>query len=303
MDGPEPALPRQRRAQPAPTHTTGGPVSPPPNWATWLAPTWIEGCLFGNGERTGNVCLVTLALNMATPKGLTLNWTFTIWKGSGAPSNTATRSRFTNATRTAATSSSHCLLRSHQDAIKKGFEDMERKAAAAGTGVDELVWGCALPCRSTPGTLGRSYEAVIRVNSQSGKGGMAYLMKKDHKLDLPRRLQIEFSPDRPGTHPTTRVPKSLRKTCGACSLTSTCLLHQSPGLPKWGRASNCAVPAPNPMAAISLNRSALTLIIDGKKQTVEGTGTAPIAAFMDVLQKVGVDAEILDYSEHAMVRW
>ncbi len=81
---------------------------------------------------------------------------------------------------------------SHQDAIKKGFEDLDRQAAATGKPISELRWEIPyLPI--DPKDVGRSYEAVIRVNSQSGKGGVAYIMKADHKLDLPRRLQIEFS--------------------------------------------------------------------------------------------------------------
>src|SRR5690606_11198638 len=81
---------------------------------------------------------------------------------------------------------------SHQDAIKKGFEAMDARAAARGVPVEELEWAVPyLPI--DPRDVGRTYEAVIRVNSQSGKGGMAYLMKTDHHLDLPRRLQIEFS--------------------------------------------------------------------------------------------------------------
>src|SRR6059058_3364253 len=118
----------------------------------------VEGCLFGNGERTGNVCLVTLGLNLFS-QGIDPLIDF-----SG----------------------------SHQDAIKKGFEALERDAAAAGVPVRDFAWGVPyLPI--DPLDVGRSYEAVIRVNSQSGKGGVAYVLKNEHHLDLPRRMQIEFS--------------------------------------------------------------------------------------------------------------
>ena len=151
----------------------------------------IEGCLFGNGERTGNVCLVTLGLNLFS-QGIdpqidfpdideirrTVEYCNQLPVGERHPyGGDLVYTAFSG---------------SHQDAIKKGFEHLERDAEAAGVPVDEFAWAVPyLPI--DPKDVGRTYEAVIRVNSQSGKGGVAYVMKSEHQLDLPRRLQIEFS--------------------------------------------------------------------------------------------------------------
>src|SRR6478672_642956 len=151
----------------------------------------IEGCLFGNGERTGNVCLVTLGMNLFS-QGIDPQIDF---------------SDIDEVRRTV----EHCnqlpvgerhpyggdlvftaFSGSHQDAIKKGFEFMEADAKRAGTSVDDLTWAVPyLPI--DPHDVGRSYEAVVRVNSQSGKGGVAYILRGGHQLERPRRLQIEFS--------------------------------------------------------------------------------------------------------------
>ena len=151
----------------------------------------IEGCLFGNGERTGNVDLVTLGLNMLT-QGVDPEINFsdideirrTVEYCNQLPVHE--RSPYGGDLVFTAFSGSH------QDAIKKGFDSMERRAREAGKSIDDLVWGVPyLPL--DPRDVGRDYEAVIRVNSQSGKGGVSYLLKKDYGLDLPRRAQIEFS--------------------------------------------------------------------------------------------------------------
>ncbi|MEY3560983.1 MAG: 2-isopropylmalate synthase, partial [Actinomycetota bacterium] len=151
----------------------------------------IEGCLFGNGERTGNVDLVTLGLNLFS-QGIDPQIDFsdidqikrTVEYCNQLP--VPERSPYGGDLVYTAFSGSH------QDAIKKGFEHLERDAKAAGVPVDKQTWAVPyLPI--DPKDVGRSYEAVIRVNSQSGKGGVAYLLKTDHNLDLPRKLQIEFS--------------------------------------------------------------------------------------------------------------
>ena len=151
----------------------------------------IEGTLFGNGERTGNVCLVTLGMNLFS-QGIDPEIDFsdideirrTVEYCNQLPVN----ERHPYGGDLVYTSFSG----SHQDAIKKGFEALERDAAAAGVSVDDIRWAVPyLPI--DPKDVGRTYEAVIRVNSQSGKGGVAYVMKTEYALDLPRRLQIEFS--------------------------------------------------------------------------------------------------------------
>src|SRR5689334_5699221 len=151
----------------------------------------VEGCLFGNGERTGNVDLVTLGLNVFS-QGIDPMIDFSkideIKRAVEYCNQLPVHERHPYVGDLVYTAFSG----SHQDAIKKGLAALRAEAASAGVEVDEFTWGVPyLPI--DPKDVGRSYEAVIRVNSQSGKGGVAYIMKEEHKLDLPRRLQIEFS--------------------------------------------------------------------------------------------------------------
>ena len=151
----------------------------------------IEGCLFGNGERTGNVDLVALGINLFT-QGIDPQIDFSNLDEVRRTAEYCNQLKVHERSPWAGDLVYTAFSGSHQDAIKKGFEAMAADAAAQGTHVDNLVW--AVPYLPVdPKDLGRTYEAVIRVNSQSGKGGVAYLLKKDHALDLPRRLQIEFS--------------------------------------------------------------------------------------------------------------
>src|SRR5215210_6963363 len=151
----------------------------------------VEGCLFGHGERTGNVCLVTLGMNLFS-QGVDPMIDFAdideIRRTVEYCTQLPVHPRHPYAGDLVYTAFSG----SHQDAIKKGLEDLERQAADQGVSVQQLPWEAPyLPI--DPKDVGRSYEAVIRVNSQSGKGGVAYILKAEHKLDLPRRAQIEFS--------------------------------------------------------------------------------------------------------------
>ena len=151
----------------------------------------VEGTLFGNGERTGNVDLVTLGMNLFS-QGVDPMIDFSdideIRRTVEYCNQLPVHERHPYGGDLVYTAFSG----SHQDAIKKGFEALDRDAAAAGVSTSDYPWGVPyLPI--DPKDVGRSYEAVIRVNSQSGKGGVAYLMKTEHALDLPRRLQIEFS--------------------------------------------------------------------------------------------------------------
>ncbi|MBV9096917.1 MAG: 2-isopropylmalate synthase, partial [Frankiaceae bacterium] len=151
----------------------------------------VEGCLFGNGERTGNVCLVTLALNLFS-QGVDPGVDFTdideVRRTVEHCNQLPVHPRHPYGGDLVYTAFSG----SHQDAIKKGFEALEADARAAGVDVGDFAWG--VPYQPIdPKDVGRSYEAVIRVNSQSGKGGIAYLLETEYGLELPRRLQIEFS--------------------------------------------------------------------------------------------------------------
>jgi 2-isopropylmalate synthase len=185
---------------------------------------------------------------------------------------------------------------SHQDAIKKGLTSMEVRAEAEGKAVDDIVWAVPyLPI--DPKDVGRSYEAIIRVNSQSGKGGISYLMKSEKDLDLPRRLQIEFSQvvqkhaDRLGTEVTAD---------DLWAIFNDEYLPVEPGSPfdPWGRF------ALRGTRSTSVETGADTLAVDvldrGEPKTIEGSGNGPVAAFVDGLKGIGVDVAVLDYAEHAL---
>jgi len=169
---------------------------------------------------------------------------------------------------------------SHQDAIKKGFD-------ALGYG-DYEEWGVPyLPI--DPKHVGRTYEAVIRVNSQSGKGGVAYLMQTEHGLDLPRRLQIEFS----------KTIQTITEDTGT----------EIPAAEVWLAFEDTYLPADAPLRLISHETttgekgSTVTaqVVVDGEHRTLHGAGTGPLAAFVAALQAdLGIDLEVVDYSEHAV---
>jgi 2-isopropylmalate synthase len=256
----------------------------------------IEGCLFGNGERTGNVDLVTLGLNMFS-QGIDPEIDFsdidTVRRTVEHCNQIPVHERHPYAGDLVFTAFSG----SHQDAIKKGLEAMELRAKADGKQIDDLVW--AVPYLPVdPKDLGRSYEAVIRVNSQSGKGGIAYLLKTEHSLDLPRRLQIEFS----------RVVQNVTDTEGR-EVTGDDIWHifvdeylpagtADVELEQWGRF------ALKGTRATSNEGQSDTLQVDlvdnGVELQLEGTGNGPIAAFINALGTHGVDVKVLDYAEHAL---
>jgi 2-isopropylmalate synthase len=246
----------------------------------------IEGCLFGNGERTGNVCLVTLGLNLFS-QGIDPMINFSdideIRRTVEYCNQLPVHPRHPYAGDLVYTAFSG----SHQDGIKKGFEALEADAARAGVPFAEYPWAVPyLPI--DPHDVGRTYEAVIRVNSQSGKGGVAYLMKTEHQLDLPRRLQIEFSrvvqghTDAEGGEVTPRQMWEIfsDEYLGAGSLA---LL---------GQQTSSVIDAKHALVA--------EISIDGRPQQVEGVGNGPISAFCDGLASVGVDVRVLDYNEHAL---
>lgn len=247
----------------------------------------IEGCLFGNGERTGNVCLVTLGLNLFS-QGIDPQIDFsdidevrrTVEYCNQLP--VAERHPYGGDLVYTAFSGSH------QDAIKKGFEAMAADAAEAGAEVDDFRWAVPyLPI--DPKDVGRSYEAVIRVNSQSGKGGVAYVMKSEHHLDLPRRLQIEFSrlvqevTDAEGGEVT---PKEIWDV-----FTSEYLDKKVPLSLLRHRVTDDGTGSEDIEA---------TVIVDGDTQVIHGRGNGPIAAFVDALTTIGYDVRVMDYAEHAL---
>jgi 2-isopropylmalate synthase len=246
----------------------------------------VEGCLFGNGERTGNVCLVTLGMNLFS-QGIDPMIDFSdideIRRTVEYCNQLPVHPRHPYAGELVYTAFSG----SHQDAIKKGFEAFEADAAAAGADVAEFAWAVPyLPI--DPRDVGRTYEAVIRVNSQSGKGGVAYIMKADHHLDLPRRLQIEFSrvvqarTDAEGGEVT---PAQMWEAFAAEYLSAGAVTLQA-------HRTASAVDAKDAVTA--------EVSVDGQARQIEGVGNGPISAFCDALGSLGIDVRVLDYTEHAL---
>ncbi|WP_394771487.1 alpha-isopropylmalate synthase regulatory domain-containing protein, partial [Lacisediminihabitans sp.] len=183
---------------------------------------------------------------------------------------------------------------SHQDAIKKGFEAMAAEAAEKGVSVDDLTWAVPyLPI--DPKDLGRSYEAVIRVNSQSGKGGVAYLLKNDHALDLPRKLQIEFS----GV-----VQAKTDAEGGEVTSAQIWEIFTDEYLPaaadddKWGRFELAQTRTSSDMSGVVSLQTRLRVGED--TIDAEATGNGPVAAFLKVLEAQGIVVKVYDYVEHAL---
>jgi 2-isopropylmalate synthase len=256
----------------------------------------IEGCLFGNGERTGNVCLVTLGLNLFS-QGVDPQIDFSdideIRRTVEYCNQLPVHPRHPYGGDLVYTAFSG----SHQDAIKKGFDHLHRDAAAAGKTVDEIAWAVPyLPI--DPKDVGRTYEAVIRVNSQSGKGGVSYILKNDHQLDLPRRLQIEFSQviqaktDAEGGEVT---PAQIWSVFADEYLPTP---GDEPAGGAWGRFRLTA--HRNDATVDGKDALSVDLRVDGERRTIEAVGNGPIDAFVAVLAETGLDVRVLDYAEHAM---
>lgn len=249
----------------------------------------IEGCLFGNGERTGNVCLVTLGLNLFS-RGVDPQIDF---------SNIDEIRRTVEYCNQLGVHERHpyggdlvytAFSGSHQDAINKGLDAMKVSADEQDSDVDDILWQVPyLPI--DPKDVGRTYEAVIRVNSQSGKGGVAYIMKADHGLALPRRLQIEFSQaiqqitDGEGGEVSPKVMWDAFYEEYLAPITPLERIRQK-------------VDA----AEVDGGTDTITAVvkIDGVEREIIGAGNGPLAAFCDALGAVGFDINVLDYSEHAM---
>jgi 2-isopropylmalate synthase len=247
----------------------------------------VEGCLFGNGERTGNVCLVTLGMNLFS-QGIDPQIDF---------SDIDEVRRTVEFCNQLPVGERHpwggdlvftAFSGSHQDAINKGLQAMKTDAADAGHDVDDHPWEVPyLPI--DPKDVGRTYEAVIRVNSQSGKGGVAYLMKVEHQLELPRRLQIEFS---------RRVQEQTDTEGGEVSAKEMNDIFTEEYLQR-------RVPLELVSSRVSTHDDGkaeleATLKVEGDLHEVTGVGNGPIAAFVDALASVGYDVRVLDYAEHAM---
>jgi 2-isopropylmalate synthase len=247
----------------------------------------VEGCLFGHGERTGNVDLVTLGMNLFS-QGIDPKIDFSrideIRRTVEYCTNLPVHPRHPYAGDLVYTAFSG----SHQDAIKKGLEDLERQAADRGIAVAEMEWEAPyLPI--DPHDVGRTYEAVIRVNSQSGKGGVAYIMKSEHSLDLPRRLQIEFS----------RVVQSYTDAGGG---------EVTPGQ-LWDVFQREYLAPDEPLALKSVQSASgsgqrdsvtATVVDNGIERRITGEGNGPVSAYVDAISALGYHVRVLDYNEHAL---
>ncbi|CAB4626075.1 unannotated protein [freshwater metagenome] len=255
----------------------------------------IEGCLFGNGERTGNVDLITLGLNLFS-QGIDPHIDFSQLDEIKRTVEYCNQLPVPERAPYGGDLVYTAFSGSHQDAIKKGFELMHKEATDKGVSVDDLVWAVPyLPI--DPKDVGRSYEAVIRVNSQSGKGGVAYLLKTDHSLDLPRKLQIEFS---------RVVQNKTDQDGGEVSSVKLWDIFIDEYLPapadridlKWGRFELKKMRTESNMDGhVELN----IVLRDGIGELqATGTGNGPISAFLNVLEKQGVGVRLLDYVEHTL---
>jgi 2-isopropylmalate synthase len=255
----------------------------------------IEGCLFGNGERTGNVDLITLGLNLFS-QGIDPHIDFSQLDEIKRTVEYCNQLPVPERAPYGGDLVYTAFSGSHQDAIKKGFELMHKEASDKGVSVDDLVWAVPyLPI--DPKDVGRSYEAVIRVNSQSGKGGVAYLLKTDHSLDLPRKLQIEFS---------RVVQNKTDQDGGEVSSAKLWDVFIDEYLPapsdridlKWGRFELKKMRTESNMDGhVELN----IVLRDGNGELeAQGSGNGPISAFLNVLEKQGVNVRLLDYVEHTL---
>jgi 2-isopropylmalate synthase len=272
------------------THNDRGTATADAELAVLAGAQRVEGCLFGNGERSGNVDLVTLGLNLYS-QGIDPMIDFSdideIRRTAEYCNRIDVHERHPYAGDLVYTSFSG----SHQDAIKKGFDDLARRAAADGVATGELPWQIPyLPI--DPKDVGRTYEAVIRVNSQSGKGGVAYIMKVDHKLDLPRRMQIEFS------HVIQRFTDSEGGEVEPAAMYEIFRdEYLAPGDFALERFSSTSTDGTETITT--------TVRAFGVEHELTGVGNGPIAAFCSALSGVdlglgGVDARVLDYTEHAL---
>ena len=244
----------------------------------------IEGTLFGNGERTGNVDLVTLALNMLT-QGVDPHLDFTninpIMRETEYCNQLPVHPRHPYAGDLVFTAFSG----SHQDAIKKGLTEMRNS--------NEEIWAVPyLPI--DPQDVGRSYEAVIRINSQSGKGGVAYLLEKDHGLSMPRRLQIEFS------QVIQKIADETGKEISPSDIWDT---FQDTYLADSGKYEfiDHSVSSTANKDGVQTDEIHIGLNLNGKKISISGSGNGPIDAMINALKNdLELELKISDYHQHAI---
>ena len=277
----------------------------------------VEGCLLGNGERTGNVDLVTLGLNFLT-QGIDPQIDYSNVPEIRKTVEYCNQIKISERHPYAGNFVFTAFSGSHQDAIKKGLEARQVAADRAGADLDKFVWLVPyLPI--DPKDIGRTYEAIIRVNSQSGKGGMAYLLKTNHNLDLPKRLQVEF--DKVVQNFADETKKEVKdediwrlfkdeylpvEESGATAAGVVVGDSSDETLKQWGRLKllKVAVSSGEDGSDTVLKAKVLDRGIEPgdepREREVSGIGNGPIAAFLNALSNFGIEASVMDYAEHTM---
>ena len=278
----------------------------------------VEGCLLGNGERTGNVDLVTLGLNMLT-QGIDPQIDYSNVPEIRKTVEYCNKIKISERHPYAGNFVFTAFSGSHQDAIKKGLEAREVAADRVGADLDKFVWLVPyLPI--DPKDIGRTYEAIIRVNSQSGKGGMAYLLKTNHNLDLPKRLQVEFDKIVQNFADTTkkevkdediwRLFKDEYLPVEQSGMTAAGVVvgdtHDATLAP-WGRLKLLKVAVSSGedgsdtvLKARVLDRGVNVGVDEPHEREISGIGNGPIAAFLNAVSNLGIEASVMDYVEHTM---
>ena len=278
----------------------------------------VEGCLLGNGERTGNVDLVTLGLNMLT-QGIDPQIDYSNVPEIRKTVEYCNQIKISERHPYAGNFVFTAFSGSHQDAIKKGLEAREVAADRVGADLDKFVWLVPyLPI--DPKDIGRTYEAIIRVNSQSGKGGMAYLLKTNHNLDLPKRLQVEFDKIVQNFADTTkkevkdediwRLFKDEYLPVEQSGMTAAGVVvgdtHDATLVP-WGRLKLLKVAVSSGedgsdtvLKARVLDRGVNVGVDEPHEREISGIGNGPIAAFLNAVSNLGIEASVMDYVEHTM---
>ena len=278
----------------------------------------VEGCLLGNGERTGNVDLVTLGLNMLT-QGIDPQIDYSNVPEIRKTVEYCNQIKISERHPYAGNFVFTAFSGSHQDAIKKGLEAREVAADRVGADLDKFVWLVPyLPI--DPKDIGRTYEAIIRVNSQSGKGGMAYLLKTNHNLDLPKRLQVEFDKIVQNFADTTkkevkdediwRLFKDEYLPVEQSGMTAAGVVvgdtHDATLAP-WGRLKLLKVAVSSGedgsdtvLKARVLDRGVNVGVDEPHAREISGIGNGPIAAFLNAVSNLGIEASVMDYVEHTM---
>ena len=278
----------------------------------------VEGCLLGNGERTGNVDLVTLGLNMLT-QGIDPQIDYSNVPEIRKTVEYCNQIKISERHPYAGNFVFTAFSGSHQDAIKKGLEAREVAADRVGADLDKFVWLVPyLPI--DPKDIGRTYEAIIRVNSQSGKGGMAYLLKTNHNLDLPKRLQVEFDKIVQNFADTTkkevkdedlwRLFQDEYLPVEQSGMTAAGVVvgdtHDATLAP-WGRLKLLKVAVSSGedgsdtvLKARVLDRGVNVGVDEPHEREISGIGNGPIAAFLNAVSNLGIEASVMDYVEHTM---